>query len=208
MGTTMGGSVGRRNREEAAMALAEMGRETESLPADLAAAVEGGRIPAEIVRRFEELERSAAYRWFRSTRPATSAPSPSSLPTPGSDPSILLLGSFVVLFLLFALISFGWLVKEDESGIPPAIWTPRRRPRNPILSLDASLAPSASDGAVAYSSVPTTMPKAPPSSSHISVSTFSPTAYGEVEAERGSSSRVSDGDDEEDGNVRKKLRLT
>ncbi|KAJ6845780.1 putative protein RETICULATA-RELATED 4, chloroplastic [Iris pallida] len=59
-----GESSGKRNREEAAMALAEMGRGTESLPADLAAAVEGGRIPAEIVRRFAELERSAVYRWL------------------------------------------------------------------------------------------------------------------------------------------------
>ncbi|KAJ6813688.1 homeobox-leucine zipper protein HOX19-like isoform X1 [Iris pallida] len=105
-----------------------------------------------------------------------------------------------------------------SSCVPPAIRTPRRRPRNPILSLDASLALSASDDVVVYSSVPTT-PKAPPSSSHSSVSTFSPTACGvkrekdecageEVEAERGSSSRASDEDDEEDGNVRKKLRLT
>ncbi|KAJ6807857.1 putative protein RETICULATA-RELATED 4, chloroplastic [Iris pallida] len=57
-------SSGKRNREEAALALSELGRGTESLPADLAAAVEGGRIPGEIVRRFAELEKSALFRWL------------------------------------------------------------------------------------------------------------------------------------------------
>nr|CAD1829611.1 unnamed protein product [Ananas comosus var. bracteatus] len=41
-----------------------MGRGLESLPQDLAAAVEAGRIPGEIVRRFAELEKSPVLRWL------------------------------------------------------------------------------------------------------------------------------------------------
>ena len=44
------------------LVLAEAGRSLESLPADLAAAVTAGRVPAKILRRFFELEKSAAYR--------------------------------------------------------------------------------------------------------------------------------------------------
>ena len=52
------------NRREALFVLAQLGRKLESLPADLAAAVEGGRIPAEIVRRFVDLEASPVFRWL------------------------------------------------------------------------------------------------------------------------------------------------
>lgn len=36
----------------------------EKLPADLAAAIEAGRVPAAIVRRFLELEKSSVFRWL------------------------------------------------------------------------------------------------------------------------------------------------
>lgn len=52
------------NRREALFVLAQLGRKLESLPADLAAAVEGGRVPGEIVRRFAELETSPLFRWL------------------------------------------------------------------------------------------------------------------------------------------------
>ncbi|KAK1293179.1 hypothetical protein QJS10_CPB17g01864 [Acorus calamus] len=49
---------------EALLVLAELGKTAESLPSDLAAAIEAGRIPGEIVRRFAELEKSAVFRWL------------------------------------------------------------------------------------------------------------------------------------------------
>ncbi|KAK3166547.1 hypothetical protein QOZ80_1AG0047140 [Eleusine coracana subsp. coracana] len=52
------------NRGEALFVLAQLGRKLESLPSDLAAAVEGGRVTGEIVRRFNELEGSALFRWL------------------------------------------------------------------------------------------------------------------------------------------------
>ncbi|CAD6333932.1 unnamed protein product [Miscanthus lutarioriparius] len=52
------------NRREALFVLAQLGRKLESLPADLAAAVDGGRIPGEIVRRFVDLEASPVFRWI------------------------------------------------------------------------------------------------------------------------------------------------
>ncbi|RLM61700.1 protein RETICULATA-RELATED 4, chloroplastic-like [Panicum miliaceum] len=52
------------NRGEALFVLAQLGRKLESLPSDLAAAVEGGRVTGEIVRRFNELEASALFRWL------------------------------------------------------------------------------------------------------------------------------------------------
>ncbi|XP_039128719.1 protein RETICULATA-RELATED 4, chloroplastic-like [Dioscorea cayenensis subsp. rotundata] len=56
---------GRRNRTEAVLALAEIGRSLESLPADLAAAIDAGRIPGLVVHRFAELEKSHAFlRWL------------------------------------------------------------------------------------------------------------------------------------------------
>ncbi|KAG2619571.1 protein RETICULATA-RELATED 4, chloroplastic-like [Panicum virgatum] len=52
------------NRKEALFVLAQLGRKLESLPADLAAAVAGGRVPGEIVRRFVDLEASPLFRWL------------------------------------------------------------------------------------------------------------------------------------------------
>lgn len=46
------------------MAIAEAGRSVESLPKDLAAAVEAGRVPGSIVKRFFELEKSVVFRWL------------------------------------------------------------------------------------------------------------------------------------------------
>lgn len=45
-------SAGDRNRKEALMVLAEAGRQLESLPKDLAAAFEAGRIPGSVASRF------------------------------------------------------------------------------------------------------------------------------------------------------------
>lgn len=59
-----GDDAGDRNRKEAFLVLAEAGRPLESLPKDLAAAVEGGRIPGAVVSRFLELERSPLMRWL------------------------------------------------------------------------------------------------------------------------------------------------
>ncbi|CAL9145612.1 unnamed protein product [Musa hybrid cultivar] len=58
------GSSGRKNRSEALLVLAEAGRTLESLPKDLAAAIEAGRIPGSIVQRFFELEKSPVFRWL------------------------------------------------------------------------------------------------------------------------------------------------
>ncbi|KAJ0980947.1 hypothetical protein J5N97_009202 [Dioscorea zingiberensis] len=58
------GESGGKNRREAILLLAEMGRSLESLPSDLAKAVDAGRIPPEIVRRFADLEKSGFFRWL------------------------------------------------------------------------------------------------------------------------------------------------
>lgn len=55
---------GSRNKSEAILALAEVGRSLESLPKDLAAAIEAGRVPGSIVSRYFELEKSAVFRWL------------------------------------------------------------------------------------------------------------------------------------------------
>lgn len=52
------------NREEAFLALAEIGRSLDSLPKDLAAAIESGRIPGSIVLKYFELEKSPLLRWL------------------------------------------------------------------------------------------------------------------------------------------------
>lgn len=52
------------NRLEAILALGELGRTMDSLPPDLAAAVNAGRIPGEIVRRFAELEKTPGLGWL------------------------------------------------------------------------------------------------------------------------------------------------
>lgn len=59
-----GGGDGGMNRREAILALAAAGRSLENLPADLAAAVEAGRIPGSIIERFVELEKSPLLRWL------------------------------------------------------------------------------------------------------------------------------------------------
>lgn len=46
------------------MALAEAGRSFDSIPKDLAAAVEAGRIPGSIVLRYFEMEQSPLLRWL------------------------------------------------------------------------------------------------------------------------------------------------
>ncbi|KAG6406257.1 hypothetical protein SASPL_133856 [Salvia splendens] len=58
------GDAGERNKAEAIMALAEAGRSLDSIPKDLAAAIEAGRIPGSIVHRFFELEKSPFLGWL------------------------------------------------------------------------------------------------------------------------------------------------
>ncbi|KAL8028596.1 hypothetical protein ABFX02_14G171200 [Erythranthe guttata] len=58
------GDAGERNRAESIMALAEAGRSLDSIPKDLAAAIEAGRIPGSIVRRFFEIEKSPFLNWL------------------------------------------------------------------------------------------------------------------------------------------------
>ncbi|RDX93340.1 Protein RETICULATA-RELATED 4, chloroplastic [Mucuna pruriens] len=53
-----------RNRREALLVLTEARRPLENLPADLAAAIEAGRVPGSIVQRFFDLEKSAVFRWL------------------------------------------------------------------------------------------------------------------------------------------------
>ncbi|KAG4973591.1 hypothetical protein AAZX31_11G091800 [Glycine max] len=53
---------GRKN--EALLVVAEAGRSLESVPADLAAAIKAGKIPASVVTRFLELEKSPFFRWL------------------------------------------------------------------------------------------------------------------------------------------------
>ncbi|KAK3019437.1 hypothetical protein RJ639_004508 [Escallonia herrerae] len=58
------GDAGERNRGEAVLALAEVGRSLDSIPKDIAAAIEAGKIPGSIVYRYLELEKSAVFRWL------------------------------------------------------------------------------------------------------------------------------------------------
>ncbi|KAK8918306.1 hypothetical protein KSP39_PZI021204 [Platanthera zijinensis] len=53
-----------KNRREAILALAEVGRSLDNIPSDLSAAINAGRIPGEIVHRFSDLERSPIFRWL------------------------------------------------------------------------------------------------------------------------------------------------
>ena len=53
-----------RNKEEAVMALLEAGRSVETVPKDFAAAIEAGRVPGSIVKRYFELEKSVLFRWL------------------------------------------------------------------------------------------------------------------------------------------------
>ncbi|GFY90483.1 UvrABC system C protein, putative [Actinidia rufa] len=58
------GDAGERNKSEAIMAVAEAGRSLDSLPKDLAAAIEAGKVPGSIVCRYFELEKSPLFRWL------------------------------------------------------------------------------------------------------------------------------------------------
>ncbi|TMW95506.1 hypothetical protein EJD97_008731 [Solanum chilense] len=59
-------NAGERNKKEAIMALAEAERTLDSLPKDLASAIEAGKIPPAVVHRFLELEKSPVLRWLLS----------------------------------------------------------------------------------------------------------------------------------------------
>ncbi|KAJ8426386.1 hypothetical protein Cgig2_000581 [Carnegiea gigantea] len=63
-GRESGGGGESKNKKEVLMLLAEAGRSLESLPADLAAAIQQGRIPVDIVKRYLELEESPFFRWL------------------------------------------------------------------------------------------------------------------------------------------------
>ncbi|XP_073312288.1 protein RETICULATA-RELATED 4, chloroplastic-like [Primulina huaijiensis] len=58
------GDAGKRNKAEAIMALVEVGRSLDSIPKDLAAAIEAGKVPGSIVYRFFELEKSPLFGWL------------------------------------------------------------------------------------------------------------------------------------------------
>ena len=58
------GSGGDKNKDESILLLAELGRSLDSLPKDLAAAIESGKIPGSIVERYLELEKSPLMRWL------------------------------------------------------------------------------------------------------------------------------------------------
>ncbi|XP_021279852.1 protein RETICULATA-RELATED 4, chloroplastic-like [Herrania umbratica] len=53
-----------RNRSDAILALAEVGRTFQSLPKDIAAAIKAGKVPGSIVSRYLELEKSPIFRWL------------------------------------------------------------------------------------------------------------------------------------------------
>ncbi|MQL79273.1 hypothetical protein Taro_011708 [Colocasia esculenta] len=57
-------SSSEKNRVEALLALSQAGRSLESIPKDLAAAIQEGRIPGVIVERFFELEKSPVLGWL------------------------------------------------------------------------------------------------------------------------------------------------
>ncbi|XP_074294651.1 protein RETICULATA-RELATED 4, chloroplastic-like [Silene latifolia] len=56
--------AGKKNRGEAILVLTEVGRTLDSLPKDLSLAVEAGRIPGSILRRYFDLEKSPVLRWL------------------------------------------------------------------------------------------------------------------------------------------------
>ncbi|KAK3223913.1 hypothetical protein Dsin_010938 [Dipteronia sinensis] len=53
-----------RNRTEAIFALAKAGKSLDNLPKDLAAAINAGRIPKSVVKRYLEMEKSPIFRWL------------------------------------------------------------------------------------------------------------------------------------------------
>jgi len=52
------------NMRDVLLFLAGIGRTLESLPKDLAAAIQEGKIPVDIVKRFLELEKSSLFKWL------------------------------------------------------------------------------------------------------------------------------------------------
>lgn len=63
-GDDEGEQAGDKNKAEAFLALAEVGKSLDSIPSDLASAIEAGRIPGSIVYRYIELEKSPLFRWL------------------------------------------------------------------------------------------------------------------------------------------------
>ncbi|XP_030547466.1 protein RETICULATA-RELATED 4, chloroplastic-like [Rhodamnia argentea] len=59
-----GDGSGSRNRIEALLALAEVSRTLDSIPKDLAVAIQAGKVPAAVVERYLDLEKSAVFRWL------------------------------------------------------------------------------------------------------------------------------------------------
>ncbi|MCO5587124.1 hypothetical protein L7F22_041071 [Adiantum nelumboides] len=59
-----GGSDSEKNRIEAILALASLGKDLSNVPADLASAIQDGRIPGAIVTRFFELQTNPFFRWL------------------------------------------------------------------------------------------------------------------------------------------------
>ncbi|OUZ99576.1 Protein of unknown function DUF3411 [Macleaya cordata] len=59
-----GDDANEKNKAEAVLALAEIGRSLDSMPSDLASAIVDGRVPASIVHRYVDLEKSAIFRWL------------------------------------------------------------------------------------------------------------------------------------------------
>ncbi|KAL9265489.1 RETICULATA-RELATED 4, chloroplastic-like protein [Drosera capensis] len=53
-----------RNRIESIWVVVKAGKTLNTLPSDLAAAIEGGRIPKEIVLRYFELEKNGVFKWL------------------------------------------------------------------------------------------------------------------------------------------------
>ncbi|MCL7029519.1 hypothetical protein MKW94_019649 [Papaver nudicaule] len=53
-----------KNKAEAMLALAAIGRSLDSIPSDLASAIVDGRIPASIVQRYLNLEKSSVFKWL------------------------------------------------------------------------------------------------------------------------------------------------
>ncbi|XP_043690541.1 protein RETICULATA-RELATED 4, chloroplastic-like [Telopea speciosissima] len=59
-----GEEAGDKNKAEAILVLTQVGRSLDSIPSDLASAIETGRIPGSIVYRYFELEKSPFFRWL------------------------------------------------------------------------------------------------------------------------------------------------
>ncbi|MBA0817159.1 hypothetical protein Gohar_001746 [Gossypium harknessii] len=57
-------NAGDENRKEAMIVLAEAGRSMETLPKDLAAAIQAGKVPGSVIDRFLGLEKSDLMRWL------------------------------------------------------------------------------------------------------------------------------------------------